>query len=318
MDTAISSRRFEGLLHSALLMLSMGLLTGVIGYALAGSVGMVWSVLLGVAALYFGPRVSPRTLLRLNGARELNTWELPGLHRLVSSLAERAGLRYAPALFYIHSATPNALTVGARHNACIAVTDGLLRHLDERELRGVLAHEVSHVRNNDMKLLGLAESFRRLTSAMSHIGIFLLLLSFPLLLLRGSAFPWLGVLLLTAAPALSVMLQLALSRTREFSADLEAASITGDPEGLALALHTLESIQGGFWLRLFGLRPLSPVPDVLRTHPSTQERVQRLLLLRDAHGSRARLPSHHARPEPPTFLVRPTNGWHGRGVWLRP
>ncbi|WP_211107171.1 M48 family metalloprotease [Azospirillum thermophilum] len=121
-----------------------------------------------------------------------------------------------------------------------------------------------------------------LTRFMALFGLVLLLLNLPLLLMEREPLPWLLVLLLTLAPTAGALLQLALSRTREFDADLDAAHLTGDPEGVASALDRIERLQGRFWERVLfaGHRGRGGGPSLLRTHPDTRERVRRLLELR--------------------------------------
>jgi heat shock protein HtpX len=143
----------------------------------------------------------------------------------------------------------------------------------------VLAHEVSHVRNGDVKVMALADVVSRMTSSLSTIGIFAA--AFRLTGLIGAeTLPWLAIVSLILAPTIGGLLQLALSRAREYDADLDAAGLTGDPEGLAAALVKLERLQGRMWesLALPGSR--SPAPSLLRPHPRTQDRVERLMSLR--------------------------------------
>jgi len=147
-----------------------------------------------------------------------------------------------------------------------------------------LAHEISHVRNNDMWVMGLADLFTRMTNILSVVGQFLLLLNLPLLLMSDYTISWAAILLLVFAPTLSALLQLALSRTREYDADLGAAELSGDPEGMALALAKLERLQAGFFERVFLPGRQIPEPSLLRTHPPTQERLRRLLALRHEPG----------------------------------
>jgi heat shock protein HtpX len=169
--------------------------------------------------------------------------------------------------------------VGRRNEAGIAVTDGLLRGLGPRELTGVLAHELSHIANEDMWIMGLADAVSRLTSGLSLAGQILLLVNLPLLLLGQVTLPWLAVALLIAAPAVSALLQLALSRRREYDADLQAVRLTGDPRGLAAALSRLERYRSGWLGRVLLPGRGDPDPSLLRTHPATDERVRRLLEL---------------------------------------
>ena len=189
---------------------------------------------------------------------------------MVKTLAERAQLPTLPSLYYVPSRVINAFAVGGRNDAALGLTDGLLRTLDQEELPGVLAHEVSHIRNRDLWVMGLAHSVSRVTGTLSWIGHLMLLLD-------AYQFPWLLVVLLIGAPTASALLQLALSRTREFKADLDAASLTGNPRGLARALAKMERIQRGWLQRIFPVGHRVPSLPLFRTHPETEERIQRLL-----------------------------------------
>ena len=170
----------------------------------------------------------------------------------------------------------NSFTVGSKDQYRILLSDALLRHLNARELYGVLAHELSHVQNNDLQVMTLADVITRITSILSLFGVSLLILYLPMFILEGQSFPWTIALLLLFTPNLSALLQLALSRTREFFADEKAVELTGDPAGLASALGKIEYLSEG-WLKRF-LLPQYRVnePSVLRTHPPSKERIERL------------------------------------------
>lgn len=276
-------------MQSGILIGGMALLLGAMGWLIANWPGAI--VALGAVVFFLAtPRLSPQAILRMYRARPLSTYEAPELLRLIQLLAQAAGLPTVPRLYYVPSIILNAFTVGRADNAAIGVTDGLLRRLNMRQLAGVLAHEIGHLRNNDTRVMGLADVVSRLTSALSTIGQVLLLLSLPLVLFGGYQPPWLLLLLLIFAPTLSALLQLALSRTREFDADLEAIALTGDPLGLASALEQLERSQRSLLQRLFIPTRQQEEPSLLRTHPATAERIQRLLELAEKPLT-ARLPA---------------------------
>jgi heat shock protein HtpX len=256
--------------------------------------------------------------MRLYGASRIGADQAPVLWKAVSRLAERAELPARPELYYVPSRMLNAFAVGTRERSAIAVTDGLLRQLDLRELVGVLAHEISHVRNNDLWVMGLADMFSRATSTLSLVGQFLLLLNLPLVMFSAVSINWLAILLLVFAPTLSALTQLALSRTREYDADLNAARLTGDPAGLASGLAKIERLQGGWLERIFMPGRRIPEPSLLRTHPQTEERIARLMALKPALAGGERLPF-----EEPAFDARagmgrpvlPPPRWHISGLW---
>lgn len=275
----LHAHKVNNLIQSVLLLGGMAVLLALLGWLIAGDEGVFWAAFIGVIVLVLTPRASPQLALRLYGAHPLAVAEAPTLYALVETLVRRAELPSIPQLYYLPTQAMNAFTVGQRDRAMIAVTDGLLRRLAQRELTGVLAHEISHIRNNDMWVMTLADTVSRVTRAFSLFGQFLLLLNLPLILLGGSGISWLAILLLIFAPMLSVLLQLALSRTREFDADLDAVEITGDPVGLASALQKLDRYQGNLLKRI--LMPGRRAPDswILSTHPRSEERIRRLLSL---------------------------------------
>jgi heat shock protein HtpX len=269
----------RSLRQTLLLLGGMGALLLVLGYALAGEAGAFAAAGAGLFFLWFTPRMSVERMMRLLRARPLLSGELPDVQQALALLVERAGLRAAPRLYYVPSPALNALTVGDAAESGIAITDGLLRTLDRRELVAVLAHELSHVRRNDIKVMTLASLITRVTRMFSSAGRLLVLFYVPLFLAGVEDVPWLALLVLLAAPIVAALLQLALSRTRELQADAGAVDLTGDPHGLASALTKMENAQRGFFDRIFLRGRKALVPSVLSTHPRTRERVERLLAL---------------------------------------
>ncbi len=241
-------------------------------WALFGLGGVFWAVLAGAIGLWRIGNISPKMVLRLYKARTLSEVEFPEGIAVVRELAQRANLPSVPKLCYVNSKMMNAFAVGNPHDSAITVTDGLLRGLNMRQLTGVLAHETAHIMNEDLKVMAMADVMNRMSSLLSMIGFFALFLHLPFVLFSGPA-PWLGILLLMAAPTVTGLLQLALSRTREYDADLGAAMLTGDPDGLASALQTLERRQGAMWEGLMLPGGRVPDPSLLRSHPKTADRV---------------------------------------------
>ncbi len=293
---ALIRHRLRNALQSVALLAAMALLLAAIGWILGGADGTLWTLLLGLALLLFAPRLPANWLLPLYRARPLSAQEAPVLYAIVVELARRAGLAATPTLHYVPSPVPNAFSVGSDQRAAIAVSDGLLRRLELRELVGVLAHETSHLAHHDTRVMALADLMSRLTALLALLGQLMVLIYLPLLLLYGAPVPWLGLLLLLLAPTLSTVLQLALSRTREFDADLGAAALTGDPAGLAAALAKLDRPTASWLQRLLLPGRLDPDPSLLRSHPHSEARIRRLLSLTAAGNARS---------------------WHGpRGDWL--
>jgi heat shock protein HtpX len=263
-------------MQSLLLLAVMGGLVAAVGGLLWGAPGVVVLLMTAAIGLLFISRNAGTMVLRMYGARRLRREQAPALYAAVDELARRAGLRNVPALAYVPSALVNGFATGTGGRAVIVVTDGLVRALDLRELVAVLAHEVSHIKSNDLWVMALADLMSRFTSTMSLFGQLALLISFPLLLMGAVEVNWLLFALLILAPTLSALAQLGLSRTREFHADLNAARLTGDPEGLAHALLKLERAQSPWWEQVLMPGRRVPEPSYLRTHPTTEERVERL------------------------------------------
>jgi heat shock protein HtpX len=258
----------------------IGLITALSAYTLFGKTGVFWAIAVVGAFALIGPRVAPEAIMRMFKATPVDPLHGGDLLRLVRELAERAGLKTVPRVYIIPSAAMNAFAVGTPSSYSLGVTNGLLRRLDFRELAGVLGHEITHVRNNDIWVMSLADILSRFTRSLSFFALFLLFVSVPATFVTGAPMPWAAIALLYFAPAISSVLQLALSRSREYDADLGAATLTGDPEGLASALGKLERYQGRLWEDIFMPGRRIPLPSVLRTHPQTSERIARLMALR--------------------------------------
>ncbi|AUC08438.1 M48 family metalloprotease (plasmid) [Acinetobacter lwoffii] len=243
--------------------------------------------------------------LRLYGARPLHPNEAPDLWAVLRELAARAGLPAVPVPHYVPSGVVNAFATGTKHHAAIALTDGLLRSLTPRELTGVLGHEIAHIANEDLRVMGLADSISRLTHLLALLGQIMLLFSLPALLWGTVAIQWPALLLLAVSPQLAL---LGLSRVHEFDADRLTAELTGDPQGLALALAKIERESCAWLLPGWG----NPEPSWLRTHPATTERIQRLRELAD---SMAPQPLHSSPFLPDIPLAPRPPRWRASGVW---
>jgi heat shock protein HtpX len=310
-----TSHNFINWLHTALILGGLLLLVGLIGWLLAGSVGIFWALVLGAFSLLFGQRISPQMVLRMYRARPLAPHEAPALYQTVQVLAQRADVATVPTLYYVPSRILNAFAVGTRGNAAIGVTDGLLRALTMREMTGVLAHEMSHIRNNDMRVMGLADAASRITGLFSSFGKLLLFLNLPLILAGQSTISWWAIGLLIFAPMISGLLQLALSRTREFDADLDAVTLTGDPMGLASALNKLERYSMNLWQQVLAPGYRVPDPSILRTHPHTKDRIARLQQLVSPEQQPYFATEAPSAPSIPFPLVSRQPRWNLLGFW---
>ncbi len=273
-------------LHTWLLAAGSLALLGVTAWVFGGFSAIVYAVLFGAVTLYVARQVSPQMVLRMYKARAVAQHEFPEGHRIINELARRANLDIAPKLYVLPSRVWNAFAVGRRDDSAIAVSDALARGLTLRELAGVLAHEISHIANEDVKVMAFADMVSRYTSFMSTMGMLSLLFNIGGFAAgSGMQVPWLAVAILMASPTIGGLIQLALSRTREFDADLGAAMLTGDPAGLASALQKIERRQGRHWENMVLPGGRMPDPSMLRSHPKTEDRVARLMMLQTAVAS---------------------------------
>ena len=214
-----------------------GLLIAVSGL-LGGRDGLVIGLVFAVAMNAFVYWKSDTLALKANGARELKPGELPRLRQIVGDLANRAGLPM-PRLYLVDRPEPNAFATGRDPNhAAVAVTTGILDLMDERELRGVLAHELSHVKNRDTLIGTIAATIGGAISFLAQMAQFQMLFG-GRDDRQGGGFGALIAIIL--APIAALIIQLAVSRGREYGADRSGALLTGDPEGLASALQGLDA-----------------------------------------------------------------------------
>lgn len=261
-------RRLDGL--SALLLVVLVSLPLALGYALAG---------LELALAFVGTTVV-LGLVRTTGNADLpGTYRLaphqaPGLFTLVESLARRAGLRRMPEVRLVPGGQTNAAATLRGNTPVLVVTEALLARLDARRLGAVLAHETAHLAHLDLVMFRLAFTLQAATAVLGTLTLTLAL--FALVFDPSMAVFW--VVFSALAPVASRFLVAALSRTREFAADLGAARLTGDPQALADALETIEYRPRTWWDWLTGRRSPAPAPaeNAFRTHPATPERVRRL------------------------------------------
>lgn len=258
------------------------------GWLLLGGFGVVMMLVLTGATLVASSQLPVALMMRMRGARPLLQGEAESVELLVARLAGQAGLAAPPRLYLVPNLELQAFAVQSAGQAAVGFTPALVRTLTLAELEGVLAHEISHLASGDTRLMGVATAMRGLTRSLASLAWLLLLFS---LLLPGLFVVSLGAMaLLLAAPVLSYLAELGLSRTREFNADIAAANLTGHPEQLARALAKLDRHHQNPLSRLLGQGFVVAIPEALRSHPSTQERIRRLLALRQ-EGPRGGRPS---------------------------
>ncbi|MCB9082265.1 MAG: M48 family metalloprotease [Lewinellaceae bacterium] len=265
----IHTRRRSHTWQTILLLLLLFGLMVLVGFGFFGIEGLIWAALLGIITGIISLRIPTRFIMNMYRARPLQAGELTEVQQIVHQLAKRAGLSHLPQVYYLPNRMVNAFATGRIHDAGIAVTYGILTQLNIRELTGVLAHEISHITNHDLRIKSLVNIIGRLTRMFTVFGQILLLISIPMLMTDQLPVPLWAVVLLLVAPVLTNLLVLAISRTREYDADLEAARLTGDPNALADALQKLDLLNNGPGL-------LRQPPPILSSHPKTQERVKRL------------------------------------------
>lgn len=270
----------------------LGLLSGLLvlgGYYLVGNeqglyMGLVFAALTSFGSWYY----SDRAALATYNAQPIARHESPELYDTVASLSDRAGIPM-PKLFIVPTQSPNAFATGRDpEHATVAVTQGILDLLSREELEGVLAHELTHIRNHDTLTQAVAGTIAGAITFLGRILTFGALYGPVTRDNRQGGNP-IGVLfLIVLAPIAAALLQFAISRTREYSADLGSAEITGNPKALATALEKLEAMGRQIPMNgnpamsaLLIVNPLSTkgLLTLFRTHPPTEERIRRLLEL---------------------------------------
>jgi heat shock protein HtpX len=296
---ALAQQRLLNRLHSALILLSLVGLAGWTGLLVGGAEGLAFGAGIALAFLLLDPMPGDLLFRHAFGAVRLSSAQAPDLCALSAALARRAGLPHPPQLYLIPSPILQAMAAGSREAPVIAVTSGLLQTLPRRELTAVLAHETAHIRHGDLLVLRLATTAASLTRGMAGIGALVLLAFLPVLWATGTMPAPLAVVLLLAAPLLSDVLALSLSRRRELLADAGAVELTGDVAALAEALARIWRLQGDDWERLAarGPRWLS----WLRTHPTVEDRIAAL-------RGMAR-PVRAALPDPDRVGIAPRELW---------
>lgn len=260
-----------------------------IGELAGGRVGLTIALFMAGIMNFIAYFFSDKIVLAIYRARELSPEEAPSIHRMVEELSQRAGIP-KPRLYIVPSASPNAFATGRSHsNSAVAVTQGIVKLLDERELRGVLAHEIAHIKNRDTLVQVVAATIA---------GAIMYLAS----MLRWSLFFFgprhsddnnggglgglIGIIVLSIiAPIAALIVQMAISRSREYLADETGAKISGDPLALASALKKISGYAEKIPLdanpatsHLFIVNPLSgsSILNLFSTHPPVEKRIERL------------------------------------------
>lgn len=261
-------------------LLAMAVILAVCGWIVAGAPGMA-GVLLGVLALsLIAPQVSPELAMKIGHATPLTAWQAPAPYHDIEQLARRFGLEASPKLYTVRTEAPVVFSSGNNKRSAVALSAAACSILSERELRAVLAHEIAHIAADDIGLMRVADILGRITSFVATFGLLTAL--FGGLMLPAGTMSSAVVWFLALAPTSATLLQLALMRRREYAADEESVRVTHDPVALAYALQKIERASRWTLKRMLGDAGGVELPAVLRTHPHTKDRIERLMRLSGA------------------------------------
>jgi heat shock protein HtpX len=268
-----------------MLMAAITALFIVIGGMIGGRSGMMFALLIALGMNFFSYWFSDKMVLRMYNAQEVDAGSAPQFYGMVQELAQRAGLPM-PRVYLINEDAPNAFATGRNpEHAAVAATTGILRVLSERELRGVMAHELAHVRHRDILTSTIAATMAGAISALANMAMF-----FGGRDENGNrSNPIASIAVAILAPLAASLIQMAISRAREFEADRGGAEISGDPQALASALDKIHRYAQGIpfqaaeehpaTAQMMIMNPLSggAIANLFSTHPATEERIARLM-----------------------------------------
>ena len=270
-------------LRTAILLAAMTALFLAIGFMLGGEGGLIIAFLIALGMNAFAYWNSDKAVLRMYGAREVTGADAPEYYGIVHNLVQRAGMPM-PKVYIMENDQPNAFATGRNpENAAVAATTGLLRNLSKEEVAGVMAHELAHVRNRDTLIMTITATIAGAISMLATFAMFFGGNS------RNNPLGFIGtILIMIVAPVAAALVQMAISRTREYSADAGGAEICGNPLWLASALEKLErgaevidndqAEANPATAHMFIINPLhgGSVDKLFSTHPNTANRVARL------------------------------------------
>ena len=273
------------LLKTAVLMAAITALFMAIGSLLGGRQGMMLALVVALGMNFFSYWFSDALVLKMYNAKQVDETSAPQFYRMIQELARNAQLPM-PKVYLIEEDAPNAFATGRNpEHAAVAATTGILRVLTERELRGVMAHELAHVRHRDILISTVSATMAGAISMLANFAMF-----FGGRDSEGrSTNPVVGILVMILAPIAASLIQMAISRAREFEADRGGAEISGDPAALASALQKIHQFAQGIPLaaaerhpetaQMMIMNPLSGggLRGMFSTHPATEERVARLM-----------------------------------------
>ena len=271
-------------LKTSILMAGIVALFGVVGAAIGGGTGMMIALLFGVGMNFYAYWFSDKMVLRMYNAQEVDETSGGSYYRMVKELAIKAELPM-PRVYIINEDQPNAFATGRNpENAAVAATTGIMRVLSERELRGVMAHELAHVKHRDILTSTISATVAGAISSIAQFGMFFGGNRDQ----EGHSSGLSGILVMILAPIAAMLIQFAISRAREFEADRGGSEISGDPQALASALDKIHRYAKRIPLpaaeahpetgQMMIMNPLSggSLAGLFSTHPDTGERIARL------------------------------------------
>ena len=270
---------------TAILMAGITALFVVVGGMMGGEQGMLLALLLAFGMNFFSYWFSDSMVLRMMNAREVDESTAPHFYRMIQELSNKAGLPM-PRVYLIEEDAPNAFATGRNpEHAAVAATTGILRILSEREIRGVMAHELAHVKHRDILISTISATMAGALSTLANFAMF-----FGGRDSEGRpSNPIATILVAILAPLAASLIQMAISRAREYEADRGGAEICGDPEALASALDKIHRYASGQQFnavehhpetaQMMIMNPLSGggISGLFSTHPPTDDRVSRLM-----------------------------------------
>lgn len=271
-------------LKTALLLGALTALLMLLGRILGGNAGMMLGFTFAVVMNFGSYWFSDRIAMKMAGAREVSAAEAPELHRIVAEIAQKSEMPM-PRVAIIDSDAPNAFATGRNpKNGLVAATSGIMQILDRRELRAVMAHEMGHVKNRDILVGSVAATIAGAISMIAQMAQWSMIFGGRHDDEEGGGI--IGALLMMfLAPIAAMIIQLAITRSREFGADHTGAEVSGDPDALASALQKIEAYAKRIPMHvnpsaahLFIVNPLTAASlrKLFSTHPPTEERVARL------------------------------------------
>jgi heat shock protein HtpX len=270
---------------TAVLMAGITGLVVVVGGMIGGEQGMLMALLLAFGMNFFSYWFSDKMVLKMMNAKEVDEVTAPHFYRMVRELAQKAELPM-PKVYLIEEDSPNAFATGRNpQHSAVAATTGILRVLSEREIRGVMAHELAHIKNRDILISTISATMAGALSALANFAMFFGGRSSD----GRPGNPIASILVAILAPLAASLIQMAISRAREYEADRGGAEICNDPEALAMALDKIHQVASGRHFDAVERHPetaqmmiMSPLAGgglagLFSTHPPTEERVARLM-----------------------------------------